>query len=375
MEGDGPSTGPGQGRPPVPPPTASQDWVRAGRCLRHSGTQTSVWALKRVWPSGQKQPSASAVLSGLWVLGGGGSPGPAPCGRAVHGAGSGRGWGWSAALTSRGPGWGKGTPEPCPHPRRLPGPRQSGRAHLESQDAGCTGPHGLYTFLGGQGSSGGRDGCQVGRGSQAPPTPRSRPQLTAQPARGVSPVAAHAPGTAERRVGLQALAGHPGVAGLAGVLDAGAEEQAGRDEVVALGEDAAGRGGAVRGGSRAGSGPDGGHCPGVTTPSGGTHWLSISSQRGAGGHGVEVGVVGAGEGGLVVAGGPVGAQQPSLLVSGTSQALAMSRQVGAMVPSGRRQSSVWLLVQVPGGGAGGSWRGRPPPPPPPPWGHMVMKPG
>lgn len=43
-----------------------------------------------------------------------------------------------------------------------------------------------------------------------------------------------------------------------------------------------------------------------------------------------------------------GVWQPSLLLSGTSQELAMSLQVGAMVPSGRRQSSVWLLVQVPG---------------------------
>lgn len=37
-------------------------------CLRHSGTQMSLWELKRRWPSGQKQPSASPVLSGLWLL-------------------------------------------------------------------------------------------------------------------------------------------------------------------------------------------------------------------------------------------------------------------------------------------------------------------
>lgn len=86
-----------------------------------------------------------------------------------------------------------------------------------------------------------------------------------------------------------------------------------------------------------------------------THGLSISSQRGSGGHGVEVGVLGAGKGGLVVGGSPVGAQQPSPLLLATSQDRAMSWQVGAMVPSGRRQSSLRLLVQVPGeGGAGAS---------------------
>lgn len=60
------------------------------------------------------------------------------------------------------------------------------------------------------------------------------------------------------------------------------------------------------------------------------------------------GVVGAGGRELAVGGGPVGAQQPSLLLSGTSQPWAMSWQVGAVVPSGWRQSSVLLLVQVPG---------------------------
>ena len=37
-------------------------------CLRHSGTQTSVCELNRMWPSGQKQPSASPLLAGLWLL-------------------------------------------------------------------------------------------------------------------------------------------------------------------------------------------------------------------------------------------------------------------------------------------------------------------
>lgn len=97
--------------------------------------------------------------------------------------------------------------------------------------------------------------------------------------------------------------------------------------------------------------------PGRGPPSsqGGTHRLSSSSQRGARGHGAEVGTV---DGLPVVGGTLVGAQQLASLLSGTSQVLAMSWQVGAMVPSGRRQSSAWLLVQVPGRmGAGGSPRG------------------
>lgn len=85
-----------------------------------------------------------------------------------------------------------------------------------------------------------------------------------------------------------------------------------------------------------------------TRPSGATHGLCSSSQRGAGGHGDEAGVVGA-EGEVpAVGGGRVGAKQPSRPLSGTSQWWAMSWQVAAMVPSGRRQSSVRLLVQVPG---------------------------
>lgn len=96
-----------------------------------------------------------------------------------------------------------------------------------------------------------------------------------------------------------------------------------------------------------------GDAPGVADPdrqpTQRTHGLSISSQRGSGGHGVEVGVLGTGKGGLVVGGRPVAAQQPSPLLLATSQDWAMSWQVGAVVPSGRRQSSLRLLVQVPGG--------------------------
>lgn len=51
----------------------------------------------------------------------------------------------------------------------------------------------------------------------------------------------------------------------------------------------------------------------------------------------------------VVLGGRVGRTKQSLLpFSDSSQSLAMSWQSEAMVPSGRRHSSVWLFVQVPG---------------------------
>lgn len=52
-------------------PLALQGGVRGPGhrwCLRHLGTQTSVYELKRVWPSGQKQPSTSPLSSGLWFL-------------------------------------------------------------------------------------------------------------------------------------------------------------------------------------------------------------------------------------------------------------------------------------------------------------------
>ena len=239
-------------------------------------------------------------------------------------------WGWPAARGHSGAkaqrsGWGKGAPGP------LVPPDLAGRLYLESQDAGCAGPHGWYTLPDGQVKSGDRDRCQVGQGGQSPQGP---PRLTAQPAGGVAPAAAHALGTAECCVGLQAHAGRLAV-GLAAITDAGAEERARRDEAVALCEDPVGRGG-QRPGQRAGRRPR------TTKPRGETHGLSNSSQRGAGGHGEEVGVAG-GTGGW-----GVGAPQSSLLLSLTSQVWAMSWQVGAVVPSGWRQSSVWLLVQVPG---------------------------
>lgn len=93
----------------------------------------------------------------------------------------------------------------------------------------------------------------------------------------------------------------------------------------------------------------GGGAPGPATPEGRTHWLSIRSQSGCGGHGLGVGALDTGAGGLAVGGVPVGAQQPSFLLSGTNQVLAMSLQLVAVVPSRWRQSSLWLLVQVPAG--------------------------
>lgn len=241
-------------------------------------------------------------------------------------------------------------------PRR---PRRPHRAHLELQDLGCRGPHGLYTLVGGQVSSRGtQTGVSWAKEARAP---SRHPRLTTQPTGGMAPVQAHAPGAAERRVGLQALAGHLGLAGLAAVADTGAEEQAGRDEVMAFGEDPVGR--VVKGWSR---GP-GGMAAQDRQPTQRTHWVSKSWQRGAGVHGVVEGRLGTGDLGLAVGGRPVGAQQPSSLLSGTSQSLAMSQQVGARVPSGLRQSSLRSLVQVPGEGgrvtAGRGCQAIPPCPP------------
>lgn len=117
-------------------------------------------------------------------------------------------------------------------------------AHLESQDLGCTGPHGLYTLVGGQvRSADTRTGVRWAKEARAP---GGHSRLTAQPAGGVAPVGAHAPGAAERRVGLQALAERfraVRAAGPAAVADTGAEERAGRDEAVAPSEHPVGRAG------------------------------------------------------------------------------------------------------------------------------------
>lgn len=105
--------------------------------------------------------------------------------------------------------------------------------------------------------------------------------------------------------------------GLAVITDAGADERIRWDEGVALREDPAGRGG-QRPGQRAGC------CPATSRPTGGTHGLRSSSQRGTGGHGEEVGVAGAEVEVPAVGGGRVGAQQSSLPLSGTSHLWAMS---------------------------------------------------
>ena len=279
-----------------------------------------------------------------------------------HGAdlGSTSGPGWEV-------GWGKGTPEVWSWgpgaswvsswlPTRSSGPAREARcprcslpvswAHLESQDSGCTGPHDLYTLVGGQARSGGTQ-TGVKRAEEAR-APGGHAQLTAQPVGGVAPVGADAPGAAELCVGLQALAEHRApTAGPAAVTDTGVEVWARWDEAVAPGEDPAGRAH-----QRLEQRPLRVMAPPTTTqPSWRTHGLSIRSHRGSGGHdGWMAGVLLPGRRGLVVAGRPVGSPQPSPLLSETSQDRAMSWQVRAMVPSGRRHSSLRLLVQVPGEG-------------------------
>lgn len=220
-------------------------------------------------------------------------------------------------------------------------------AHLESQDSGCTGPHDLYTLVGGQARSGGTQ-TGVKRAEEAR-APGGHAQLTAQPVGGVAPVGADAPGAAELCVGLQALAEHcTAAAGPAAVTDTGVEVRARWDEAVAPGEDPAGRAH-----QRLEQRPLRVMAPPTNTaqPRRRTHGLSNSSQRGSGGHdGWMAGVLVPGKRGLVVVGRPVGTPQPSPLFSETSQDRAMSWQVRAMVPSGRRHSSLRLLVQVPGEG-------------------------
>lgn len=242
--------------------------------------------------------------------------------------------GWSAALSIPwGPGWrsgwGKSTPEVSAPPSvpswLLPGPLDTVPTVPTPRwcSPGVAGP-GLrratrlvHLFRWAGEVWGTETGVRCAEGARAP---GGCPGLTAQPAGGIPPVTARAAGSAEGRVGLQALAGHLGVAALAGVTDAGAEEQPGRDEAVALGEDPVGRGGR-RSARRAGCWAPAGPPPQDGPAPPGSHGLSSSSQRGEGGHREAEGVVGAGdEGRVAVVGGPVGAQQ----LPGTSQSLAMS---------------------------------------------------
>lgn len=62
--------GSSQGFPPQGLPRPPAGWSGLVGRLRHWGTQTSALELKRTLPSGQKQPSASPRLGGLWPLGG-----------------------------------------------------------------------------------------------------------------------------------------------------------------------------------------------------------------------------------------------------------------------------------------------------------------
>lgn len=69
------------------------------------------------------------------------------------------------------------------------------------------------------------------------------------------------------------------------VTDTGSEEGIWRDELVALGEDPMTVSG--QGWELSREAGQGNYCP-SPLPQRPTHWLSISSQRGAEGHGVEV---------------------------------------------------------------------------------------
>lgn len=64
------STQEGWSQARVFPAQALRLWGQGGcgRCSPHSRTQTLVCVLKRVCPSGQKQPSASPLPAALWLL-------------------------------------------------------------------------------------------------------------------------------------------------------------------------------------------------------------------------------------------------------------------------------------------------------------------
>lgn len=111
-------------------------------------------------------------------------------------------------------------------------------------------------------------------------------QLTTQPSSGISPVGAYTLGPAECCICLQALAECVRNIGIAVVIDTGSEEGIWRNEPVALGEDPM----TVSEWSGLGAQQGGNCCPSPPLQRT-THWLSISSQRGAEGHGVEVSVL------------------------------------------------------------------------------------
>lgn len=116
-------------------------------------------------------------------------------------------------------------------------------------------------------------------------------QLTTQASSVIAPVGAYTLGPAECCIGLQALTERVSNIGIAVVTDTGCEEGVWRDEPVALGKDPV----TVSEWSELGQAQQGGWprklLPKPTTPKRTTHWLNISSQRGAEGHGVEVSVL------------------------------------------------------------------------------------
>lgn len=124
--------------PELPLQPCSSGQGSRGGCLPHSRTQTLVCVLKRVCPSGQKQPSASPLPTSLWRLQGQeGIPrtlDPHECGPRGEGRGQGGLLGLASCpgpLGSEGSeiGVGEGSPRPsgAPGPRRQALPGVAGR--------------------------------------------------------------------------------------------------------------------------------------------------------------------------------------------------------------------------------------------------------
>lgn len=174
---DGSGLGPPPPRPPAPH-SAAAPWGLRGRRSPQARTQTSVCVLKRVSPSGQKQPSASPLPPPLWLLQKKvGGPGTLDlCKWPSEGEGQ-RAWQRTAAdPLPRARSWGgrgrgrkpQGPEAGGPH-ALLVWPRPSGRLYLESQVAGCAGPHGRYTLSGGQVTSADTEtGVRWAEGAKAP---------------------------------------------------------------------------------------------------------------------------------------------------------------------------------------------------------------
>lgn len=175
---DGPSTGLGQGRPACASPdrlTRTGSGAGAGVLTALGHTDVRVGVEEGLSVGAEAALHQHRALRALGPVRGGGSPGPCTLWTGIHREGA-------AGLDGlvgcpghpRGPRWevrgGRAPRNPGPF-WLGPDPRQQAGAHLKSQDAGCTGPHGLYTFSGGQGSSGGRDGVRWAEEARAPPRP------------------------------------------------------------------------------------------------------------------------------------------------------------------------------------------------------------